>query len=194
MHRPNGLGPATQFRLEAGGLVVNSGPRERVFPYADITEIRLMYAPANMAGEGYRAKIRARNGQSATITNLHWKSIAELEYRNQDYCALMRELCARAEQQNPAVHLAAGHHRLRHRLLLAGTFGVGLLLSLIGLYVITSHWMANDATPARTPLYVAAIAMALVAYLVWWSLRYFSRNRPRPFVATAIPQGVLPPG
>ncbi len=193
MHRPNGLGRATQFTLEAGGLVVCSGPRERIVAYQDITEIRLTYAPANMAGEGYRATISARGRKSASLTNLHWKSIAELEYRNQDYCALIRELCVRAQRHNPTVRLAAGHSRLRHRLMLAGTVAVALLLLLISIYIVATNLMANEALPARSPLYAALIAMALLAYLTWWSRRYFGKNRPRLFVATAIPPDVLPP-
>jgi ABC-type cobalamin transport system permease subunit len=40
---------------------------------------------------------------------------------------------------------------------------------------------------------VAGLTAALGAYLVWWSLRYLRRNRPRSFTPDAIPADVLPP-
>ncbi len=65
--------------LEDDHVMVNQGRRSGAFHYRDIALIRLMYKPRNTTNEGYQTKIYRRDRKTASLTNLSWKSLVDLD-------------------------------------------------------------------------------------------------------------------
>jgi hypothetical protein len=180
-HRAKPYAPETRFELKDDRVAIVQGRRSGEFAYRDIALIRLLYKPRNTTNEGYQAKIYRRDRRTASLNNLSWKSLVEVERQDKDYARFVAALVERTAGANPAVVLAAGMPRWLH----LATAAAGLL-ALAALAIVILQALRGGGWP------VAALTAALGAYLVWWTWRYLGRNRPRLFSPDAIPADVLP--
>ncbi|MGL4241067.1 MAG: hypothetical protein ACRCTI_08150 [Beijerinckiaceae bacterium] len=181
-HRARPYSPEARFELRGDHVAIEQGRRKGNFSYRDIVLIRLLYKPRNTTNEGYLAKMYRSDKRTASLTNLSWKSLVDMERQDADYTVFVRNLITRTAEANPAVVLEAGMARWFYALTaLAGAAALAALL------VVAGHALRGGSWP------VTMMAAALGAYFVWWSYRYLSRNRPRRFTPDAIPADVLPP-
>lgn len=180
-HRAKPYAQEAGFRLFADRLSVDQGRRSGDFPLADIVMLRLAYKPRNTTNEGYFAKLYRRDRRTASLTNLTWKSLVDLDRQDADYRRFVEALVAAVAAANPSVALRAGLPGWLHKLTLAAG-----LAALVGLVVVTGRAVANGS------LAIALLTAALTLYCGWWSWRYLGANRPRSFQPDAIPADVLP--
>jgi hypothetical protein len=181
-HRAKPYAPEAEFVLKDDHVAITQGARKGNFPYRDIDLIRLTYRPRNTTNEGYVAKIYRRDRKTASLTNLSWKSLVDMERQDASYAAFVRALIGRITAANPAVALQAGMPRWLH--LITGAFGAAAVLTMI---VVTAQAIRNASWP------IALMTGALALYFGWWSWRYLTRNRPRRFTPDALPADVMPP-
>jgi hypothetical protein len=181
-HRAKPYSPEAIFTLKDDVVAIVQGARKGDFPYRDIDMVRLTFRPRNTTNEGYMAVLYRRDRKTASLTNLSWKSLVDMERQDADYSAFVRALIARIVAANPNVALAAGMPRWRY--LLTGLFAV---FSMAGLIAVAAHALQNASWP------IAAMAGGLGVYFVWWSWRFLGRNLPRNFTPNAIPADVMPP-
>ncbi len=180
-HRAKPYQADAEFRLLPAYLAVEQGKRSGNFPYRDIAMIRLTYRPRNTTNEGYVAKVYRRDGHTASFTNLSWKSLVDLERQDGDYRRFVLQLIDEVVCANPGVALQAGMPRWLH--LVTGLAG---LVAVLALVIVMGQAILNRGLP------VAFFTGALALYFAWWTVRYLARNRPRGFVAGAVPEEVLP--
>jgi hypothetical protein len=182
-HRAKPYSPEARFELKPGQVAITQGARKGDFPYRDIVMVRLMYKPRNTTNEGYQAKLYRRDKKTASLTNLSWKSLVDLERQDADYSRFVRELIGRIVAANPDVILEAGMPTWLHRV--TALFGI---LSVLALIIVAGQALIQGSWP------VALLTGALGLYFTWWSARYLGRNRPRGFRPEAIPADVMPRG
>jgi hypothetical protein len=180
-HRARPYSAEAEFELMPSHVAVRQGRRSGDFPYRDIVMIRLTYKPRNSTNEGYQAKIYRRDKRTASLTNISWKSLVELDRMDADYRTFVESLISRTVAVNPAVVLRAGMPGWQHKMTVAAG-----LLAVLALMTVTSQAVINRGYP------VALLTAALAAYFTWFTLRFTGRNRPREFAASSIPQDVLP--
>jgi hypothetical protein len=180
-HRAKPFSLESEFRFKPDHLSVNHGKRSGNFPYRDIAMIRLLYKPKNTTNEGYEAKIFRRDKHTASLSNISWKGLIEIERKDAEYSAFLHALIAKVSAANPQVILQAGMPLWLHRITAAvGLIAVGIMLAVSYQAVMLGSWQ------------LGVFAVVLAAYFAWWAWRYVSRNRPRHFKPGAIPADVLP--
>ncbi len=181
-HRAKPYAPEALFRLEEGHLAVEQGRRSGNYPYADIVLVRLLFKPRNTTNEGYQAKFYRRDRRTASLTNLSWKSLVDMERQDEDYTRFVRLLIGRVAAANPAAVFEAGLPRWLYAITAAAGLG-----AIAGLVLVLAQAILNGSHM------IALMAIALGVYFVWWTQRYLTRNRPRRFTTDAIPDDVMPP-
>jgi len=182
-HRAKPYAGEAEFTLHPTHLHVDQGRRSGDFPLAEIVLIRLLYKPRNTTNEGYLARFYRRDRRTASLTNLSWKSLVEMERRDAEYRRFVEAAIGAVARANPGVVLRAGMPVwVFWTTAFAGASAVAALLLVAAQALLHAGWPS------------ALFAGALGVYCGWFALRYLGRNRPRDFAAGAIPQDVLPPG
>lgn len=180
-HRPRPFGHEVAYRLEPGGLFVDSGRRQETIPYRDIASIRLAYQPTNVGAAGFRARLRLAGRRTLTLSNLSWKSWVDVERRDAAYRSFMLALLREVSRANPALACRAGQPALQW----AGVAATAAL-TVAGL-----AW-AISAAARRGAWAIALIAAMILATFAWQAWEMVRRNRPAAFRPDAPPAEVLP--
>jgi hypothetical protein len=181
-HRAKPYAQEARFEMKPDVLAVTQGSRSGDFAYSDIELIRLLYKPRNTTNEGYQTKLYRKDRRTVGLTNLTWKSLVDLDRKDQDYAVFVRALIGRIAAANPGVVLEAGMPRWLHTVTaLAG--GIAML----ALIFVGVQALRQGGWP------MALMTVAIGAYFAWWTARYLGRNRPRRFRPEAIPDDVMPP-
>lgn len=149
-------------------------------PLARVDEIRLAWEASRMDLARYSAHVTGA-GQHVVIVSTHWAGVAQFEDRGATYGPLVRALVAAAARARPGVRLRAGATALAFAL---NAFAAFAGLAFLGVVVA---FVPLPFDPFFVFRYV------LLAALVPLAARWAWRNRPRPFDAAAVPEGVLPP-
>src|SRR6266404_318414 len=79
------IGAAHQFELTDDGLSFRLAGRSAVWPYAEISAIRLSYRPVSMQSRRFRADIHHANGARIAILSTTWQTAALMAPQDQDY-------------------------------------------------------------------------------------------------------------
>ncbi|HRJ69541.1 MAG TPA: hypothetical protein PK812_08030 [Beijerinckiaceae bacterium] len=174
---------AAETRLELGRkeLIAWQAGQQYVYPYHAIATIRLFFAPRGIDMSGYRAKIYSRDGKTISLEDRTFRGMVQVERQGQAYRAFITALCRRAATENPQVLLHSGRNPFM--LALSGMLGMattGTLAFLGGRAALQGQWL------------LAAAIIGFAGLFGFWSWRYVVNNRPRRFVAAAIPEAVLP--
>ena len=147
------------------------------YPYADIRQMRLTFAPTRFDSSRYRCEIQLRNGTLAAIVSTHYAGIGDFEDRSATYGPLVRGLVGRVAAANPACRFLAGKRPAvywgEHIFLLL------MLLLLVFVLGATYGLSLGALVLVKLGLLVAYIPLMIV---------YTRKNWPRAFDPAAIPK------
>lgn len=180
-HRAKPIAPPMVLRLSDELIIGERGSRKEPILLSKLARIRLRYAPRNTALHAFRCEARAIDGRGVVFDNISWTSLMQNERLDADYRAFVLDLVTRAAKANPKLQLEAGVGRFHYRLMQIS--GIAILVGLIATGV---------AAAIGKSLPLAGLAAALVIYLGYWLREFLTRNKPRSFEASAVPEGVLP--
>src|SRR5271169_5128960 len=102
------IGAAHQFELTDQGLSWRIAGRSGVWPYADISAIRLSYRPVSMQSRRFRADIENVSRQRMTILSTSWQTVALMAPQDRDYRAFIAELHRRLKGAGSRAMLIGG--------------------------------------------------------------------------------------
>ena len=179
--KPSLMGAAHQFELTDGGLSWRLAGRVGVWPYADISAIRLSYRPVTMQADRFRADIHHVSRARITVVSTSWQTAALMSAQNRDYRAFMLELHERMAKAGSKAVLTGG---LGPNLYSLGLTLVTLLaIGMAGLFIralVTGEFSG------------ALFLLAFAALFGWQIGGFLARNRPLVYTFTDIPARLLP--
>ncbi len=175
------IGAAHRFELTEQGLSWRFAGRSGLWPYADISAIRLSYRPVSMQAHRFRADIRNRSGARLPILSTSWQTAALMAPQDSGYRAFIVELHARLAQAGGTAELTGGLGRNVYTaaVMLAGM--VGAMLSVLFLRALVTGEFAG-----------AAFFVGFAALFVWQVGGFIRRNRPVGYAFDNIPDALLP--
>jgi hypothetical protein len=175
------IGAAHQFDLTDAGLSWRIAGRSAVWPYADISAIRLSYRPVSMQSRRFRADISHIDGGRIAILSTSWQSAALMAPQDHDYRIFITALHARMAQAASKASLAGG---LRPRVYVAA-------ISLLVLVAIAISGLLVRAI--ATGEFAGALFLVGFAALFAWQVGGFvRRNRPLAYSFDHLPKALLP--
>jgi hypothetical protein len=175
------IGSAYEFELTDAGLSWQAGGKSGVWPYADITGIRLSYRPVTMQSRRYRADVQHKSGQSIAIVSASWQTVALMAPQDRDYRAFVVRLHQRLKDAGNRVVLIAGIGSL--------VYAAGCLL--VALVAIAITGLLARAVATRE--FAGALFLVGFAALFGWQMGGFIwRNKPRVYTFDSLPETLLP--
>jgi len=175
------IGAAHRFELTDEGLSWQIGSKAGVWPYADITAIRLSYRPVSMQSRRFRADIEHANGQRIVILSTSWQTVALVAPQDKDYRACITLLHRRMEKAGSKARLIAG---------------IGPKLYVVGIVFLALVAIAISGLLVRaigTGEFAGALFLVGFAALFAWHIGGFiRRNRPLTYTFDRLPQALLP--
>jgi hypothetical protein len=175
------IGAAHQFELTDEGLSWQAGSKSGLWPYKDITAIRLSYRPVSMQSRRFRADIESRGGQRIVILSTSWQTVALMAPQDRDYREFVTSLHARMQQAGSTAALIGG--------IGPKTYGAGVvLLGLVGIAVAGLLLRAIMTGEFAGGLFVVGFA----ALFTWQIGGFVMRNRPGAYSFDHLPQPLLP--
>jgi len=175
------IGAAHQFELTGDGLSWQVGGKSGVWPYADISAIRLSYRPVSMQSRRFRADIENKNRQQIAILSTSWQTVALMMPQDQDYRAFITQLHERLERAGSDVALLGG--------IKPGVYAAGIALLALVAIAITGLL----ARAVATGEFAGALFLVGFAALFGWQIGGFiRRNRPRIYTFDHLPKELLP--
>lgn len=175
------IGAAHRFELTGQGLAWRLAGRSGIWPYADISAIRLSYRPVSMQAHRFRADIRNKNGGRLPILSTSWQTAALMAPQDTGYRAFITELHARLAQAGSSAELTGGLGRNTYMAALALVAIVGVML------------LALFIRALAIGEYAGALFFVGFALLFAWQVGGFvRRNRPLRYSFDDIPQALLP--
>ena len=179
--KPSLMGAAHQFELTDGGLSWRLAGRSGVWPYTDISAIRLSYRPVTMQADRFRADIHHVKRARITVVSTSWQTAALMAAQNRDYRTFMLELHERMAQAGSKAALTGG---LNPNLYAAGLTLVILLA--IGMAALVIRALVTGE------FYGALFLLAFAALFGWQIGGFLRRNRPLVYSFADIPAQLLP--
>jgi hypothetical protein len=175
------IGAAHQFELTDEGLSWRIAGRSGVWPYADISAIRLSYRPVSMQSRRFRADIGHSDGARIAILSTSWQSAALMAPQDRDYRVFITALHARMAQAGSQASLAGG----------LGPRVYAAAISLLVLVVIAISGLLVRAI--ATGEFAGALFLVGFAALFAWQVGGFvERNRPLAYTFDHLPSALLP--
>jgi hypothetical protein len=175
------IGSAHQFELTDEGLLWRVGRGSAVWPYAEISAIRLSYRPVSMQQRRFRADIRRNNGARLPVLSTSWQTAALMAPQDQDYRTFIIALHARMAKAGSMAELTGGLGPKIYAAALA-------LVALVGVMMFSLFVQALLVGLWGGVLFLIGFA-ALFAWQVGGFLR---RNRPLAYSFDHIPEALLP--
>ena len=175
------IGSAHQFELTDEGLLWRVGRGSAVWPYAEISAIRLSYRPVSMQQRRFRADIRRNNGARLPVLSTSWQTAALMAPQDQDYRAFIIALHERMAKAGSTAELTGGLGPKTYAAALA-------LVALVGVMMFSLFVQA-----LLVGLWGGVLFLIGFAALFWWQVGGFlRRNRPLAYSFDCIPEGLLP--
>ena len=180
-YKPSLIGAAHQFELTDDGLSWRVAGRSGVWPYAEISAIRLSYRPVSMQSHRFRADIENANRQRITILSTSWQTVALMAPQDHDYRAFITQLHARMAKAggNAALIGGIGPKTWAAGIVLLALVAIaiaGLLVRAIG----TGEWAG------------ALFLIGFAGLFAWQIGGFVGRNRPRAYTFEHLPEALLP--
>jgi len=175
------IGAAHQFELTDDGLCWRLAGRSGLWPYADISAIRLSYRPVSMQARRFRADIYHVGGGRMPIVSTSWQSAALMAPQDADYRAFITALHARMAKAESAAVLTGG-------------LGPKTYAACLALLVLVTLAMAGLLLRAiAVGEYAGVLFLIGFAALFGWQVGGFvRRNRPLTYSFDHLPQALLP--
>jgi hypothetical protein len=175
------IGAAHQFELTDAGLSWRIAGKSGVWPYAEISAIRLSYRPVSMQSRRFRADIENADGARIAILSTTWQTAALMAPQDQDYRDFIALLHERMEKAGSKAALIGG---LRPRIYAAAIVLLTLVtIAMAGLLV---------RAIATGELTGALFLVGFAALFAWQVGGFVRRNRPRAYTSDHLPEGLLP--
>jgi hypothetical protein len=175
------IGDANQFELTTDGLAWRFAGRSGMWPYADISAIRLSYRPVSMQAHRFRADIANASGARLAIISTSWQTPALMAPQDNEYRAFITELHRR-------IAGAGGRAAL--------TGGLGSTAYAIGVTLVALLALAMAALLVRALVigeFAGALFLIGIAALFGWQVGGFiRRNQPLTYTFAQIPGALLP--
>ena len=175
------IGSAHQFELTEQGLSWRIARRTGLWPYADITNVRLSYRPVSMQARRFRADIGEINGKRLAILSTSWQTAALMAPQDREYRIFIVALHERMAKAGSKAVLAGG---LGPRIYAAAISCVVLLaIAMTGLLlrsVATAEWVG------------ALFLIGFAALFTWQVGGFIARNRPLIYSFDDLPKALLP--
>ena len=153
------------------------------YPYQDIREIRLSFAPTRVDRLRYRCDFQLKNGVLVAILSTHYAGFADFEDRAATYTPLVRGLIERVAAANPACKFEAGKR--------PGTYwGEHIFLFLMVLLLVFVIGAVGGASLST----LVMVKLGIVVFYIPVMILYTRKNWPRSFEPSAIPDDLLPTG
>jgi hypothetical protein len=175
------ISSAYQFELTEAGLSWRIGRRSGVWPYADITSIRLSYRPMSMQSRRFRADIaRAGEGRIAILSTT-WQTVSLMAPQDQGYRAFITELHRRMQAAGSRASLTGG----------IGTVTYAVAVAMLALLAIAMVGLLVRAL-ATSEFTGALFLVGMAIWFAWTIGGFIKRNRPRRYSFDALPETLLP--
>jgi hypothetical protein len=175
------IGSAHQFELTDAGLSWRIAGRCGVWPYRDISAVRLSYRPVSMQSRRFRADIANANGGRLAILSTTWQTATLMAPQDHGYRDFIEELHRRMKKAGSEAVLAGGLGPVTYAAALAVV--AVLAVAMIGLLVRALF----------TGEFSGVLFLVGFAVLFAWQIGGFiGRNRPRSYGFDRLPAKLLP--
>jgi hypothetical protein len=175
------IGAAHQFELTDDGLGWRQAGRSGVWPYADISAIRLSYRPVSMQARRFRADICRAGGGRMPIVSTSWQTAALMAPQDDQYRAFITALHARMAKDGSGAVLTGG----------LGPKTYAACLALLVLVILAMAGLLVRAMAVGE--YAGVLFLLGFAALFGWQVGGFVRaNRPLVYSFDHLPQALLP--
>lgn len=175
------IGSAHRFALTEQGLSWHIGGRSGLWPYDEISAIRLSFRPVSMQQHRFRADVSHTSGRRIAILSTSWQTAALMAPQDNGFRAFIVALHARMAKAGSRAALTAGLGRTAYAVVLA--FLAVLTVAMTALLI--RALMIGELAGA---LFILGFA-ALFAWQVGGFLR---RNQPRSYGFDQLPRSLLP--
>ena len=165
---------ANRFSRTARSLTVR-------YPYGDIREIRLSFAPTRVDRARYRCDFQLKNGTLVAILSTHYAGFADFEDRGATYAPLVRGLIERVAAANPACKFEAGKRP-------GAYWGEHIFLFLMVLLLV---FVIGGVGGASLSTFVL-IKLGILVFYIPVMILYSRKNWPRSFDPEPIPVALIP--
>jgi hypothetical protein len=175
------IGAAHRFELTDIGLSWQVGGKSGVWPYAEISAIRLSYRPVSMQSHRFRADIERADGARIVILSTSRQTIALMSPQDHDYRAFITQLHERMAKAASKAALIGG--------IGPKTYAAGIVL-LVLVAIPIAGLLVRAISTGEFP---GALFLVGFAALFGWQIGGFvRRNRPRAYTFDALPPELLP--
>lgn len=179
--KPSLAGAVRHFELTDAGLVWQIGARRGTWPYRSIATMRLIFRPASMRAQQFRADIVQDTGQRLVVLSTSWKGMTLSEAQDDSYRRFILALHRRIADSGGK---ASFHGGLRPLL-----YGLAVLV-LIPLAVAMLALMVRALTTGEFAGVLFLLAIA--AMFVWQIGGFMRRNKPCVYTPDHPPPQLLP--
>ncbi len=178
-YRASLMGPAYRFELTDEGIVWTIGRRSGLWPYADVTSVRLSYRPMAMQRKRYSADLRNRAGKRLKIFSTSKQTAALMEPQF-GYPAFMTTLHQKLAEAGSTATLSAGIKPLTFNVLLSALGLLGLAMAALLIRALFTGEFAG-----------VVFIVILSALFGWQGFDFLRRNRPRSYTFDDVPNDLL---
>lgn len=175
------IGSAHRFALTEEGLSWQIGGRSGLWPYEEISAIRLSFRPVSMQQHRFRADVKHTGGGRIAILSTSWQTAALMAPQDNGFRAFIVELHARMAKAGSRAALTAGLGRTAYATTLA--FLAVLTVAMAGL-LIRALAIGEFAG--------ALFILGFAALFAWQVGGFVRRNQPRNYRFDQLPPSLLP--
>ena len=175
------ISSAHQFELTNAGLAWRVGGRSGVWPYADISSIRLSYRPMSMQARRFRADIAKAGGGRISIHSTTWQTVSLMTPQDQGYRTFITELHRRMRAAGSRASLTGGIGMVSYAVAV-------VMLALLAIAMVGLLVRALATSEFTGALFLVGIAI----WFAWTIGGFIKRNRPRKYSFEALPETLLP--
>ncbi len=175
------VGSARRFTLTEQGLSWHIGGRSGLWPYDEISAIRLSFRPVSMQQHRFRADVSHTGGRRIAILSTSWQTAALMAPQDNGFRAFIVELHARMARAGSRAVLTAGLGRTTYAMALA--FLAVLTVAMVGLLI--RALMTGELAGV---LFILGFA----ALFAWQVGGFVRRNQPRAYTLAHLPESLLP--
>lgn len=175
------IGSAHRFELTDEGLSWHSRGRSGLWPYDEISAVRLSFRPVSMQQHRFRADISHISGHRIAILSTSWQTAALMAPQDNGFRAFIVALHARMAKAGSRAVLTAGLGRTAYAAVLA--FLAMLTVAMAGLLI-----RALVIGEFAGALFIVGFA----ALFAWQVGGFVRRNQPRSYTLAHLPESLLP--
>lgn len=175
------IGSAHRFELTEEGLCWHSRGRSGLWPYDEISAVRLSFRPVSMQQHRFRADVSHSSGRRIAILSTSWQTAALMAPQDNGFRAFIVALHARMAKAGSRAALSAGLGRTAYATVLA--FLAILAVAMAGL-LIRALIIGEFAG--------ALFILGFAALFAWQVGGFVRRNQPRSYTLSHLPESLLP--